>query len=231
MGNNKEVFEKCKTLVVFDLNGTLSNDVDAQLKAVNAVLRYLAKDEINLERLRETMAIPPIKFYLANGCTLEELKVHEDKISEIFFKVYNENLLRAKLFKGAIKVLESLKKEKISFIILTNYPLEGNESFIYSFFMNLGLGYYIENLIAISKSEDSFNGSLKVGILKEYLGTSKKFGRVVMIGDGIEEIEIAKELNGGSISLTTGYYSRKKIEEANPNFIINDLEEILDFVL
>ena len=218
-----------KKLLVFDLNGTLSDDGGAQLIAVNAVLEALNQKEISLERLRETMSIPPSNLYITNGCNSSELEVRGDELGKLFFSVFNRELLEVVAIKNAVKVLNWLKEKEIPFVILTNYPRKGNEKFLCEFFERLGFGDFFNSLLAISGNE-KYGDCPKLKLLNYYLESHPEHEEIVMIGDGLEEIEIAEILKGVSIAFTSGYYSRKRLESAGADYVIDDLIQIKNII-
>ena len=56
-------------------------------------------------------------------------------------------------------------------------------------------------------------------------------GRVVKVGDSAIDIEEGQNAGcGASVGITTGAHTRKQLEAANPDFIIDNLEELLPII-
>jgi phosphoglycolate phosphatase-like HAD superfamily hydrolase len=49
---------------------------------------------------------------------------------------------------------------------------------------------------------------------------------VILIGDGLYDVKTAKTLGFTSVAVTTGWTTRKVLEEANPDILLDDLTEL-----
>jgi phosphoglycolate phosphatase-like HAD superfamily hydrolase len=49
--------------------------------------------------------------------------------------------------------------------------------------------------------------------------------RIVIIGDSIHDVEMAKVFNAKSIAAATGSTSREQLKEENPDFLFDDLSD------
>jgi len=63
--------------------------------------------------------------------------------------------------------------------------------------------------------------------LKDYLKTNNvKPSEILVVGDTVEEIEIARELGAISVAITNGYNSTKRLKSKKPDYLLNDLRKI-----
>ncbi|MBI2599078.1 HAD family hydrolase, partial [Candidatus Curtissbacteria bacterium] len=57
-----------------------------------------------------------------------------------------------------------------------------------------------------------------------------KSSEVLVIGDTTEEVEIAKSLGCISVAITDGNVSTARLKAAKPNYLINNLKEIIPII-
>lgn len=61
--------------VIFDFNGTLTNDADIGFKSCNHMLKWYGAKEVTLTRFLDTFTIPWINFYIANGVPKDKIDI------------------------------------------------------------------------------------------------------------------------------------------------------------
>lgn len=92
----------------------------------------------------------------------------------------------------------------------------------------LGLEHYFKYVSAHDCGGTTIlQSTTKVLRLKSYMEESGHAPQdTVIIGDTMEEPEIARALGLTSVGITDGYISRKRLAEAKPDHIVHRLDEI-----
>ncbi len=214
-------------LFVFDWNGVLLSDVQANRIADNAITTAFGGKAVGLKTYRETAIIPSDAFYIQHGADKEELERNPGKAARIFTEVYEPLADKCHLRKSARQLLGFLAKQKISMIILSNHPTDK----IIKQLNRLQIRQFFEEVLGKDSQVASIsakNFSKKQGKLKNYL-LSKSFlqKEIAIIGDSPEEIEIGKGFEIKTIAIIGGLYSTERLKNAKPDFVIKELGEII----
>ena len=214
-------------LLVFDFNGVLIADTKACMAADNNVLKTFGGKPVNLKEYRDTIIIPAVNFYSSHGCNREELLRNSKKLGEVFHTFYEKRAAKLRSRKYAKKVLKWLHENNVRSIILSNHTVIGIDYQLKRF----GVKGYINKLIANTSLDSSMKTRNKEEKLNDYVKSNNfKKSEIIIIGDSPEEIEIGKALGIGTIAITDGYYSTSRLRKSNPNFLINNLNELIEII-
>jgi phosphoglycolate phosphatase-like HAD superfamily hydrolase len=213
--------------VIFDWNGTLIADTTACMAADNHVLKTFGGKPVNLSQYRDTIVIPAITFYSIHGCKKPELEKNPEKIGKVFHSFYEPRVNQIRTRKGAKILLTYLKKNHINSIILSNHTIDGIEKQL----KKLNLEKFFIDLLANSTVDASMKKRNKKEKLIDYL-QQKNLNptEAIIIGDSPEEVEIGKSLSVKTISITNGYYATHRLKKANPNYIVNNLNSVINII-
>lgn len=222
---------KNKKLIIFDMDGTLLDSAPSLAFAVNHMRKEMGKDPLSLDRIRQFIgngsAILAKKAYL-NKHEFSENEINNadfEKAHKIFLDFYGKNLnAKTKLYPGAIKTLEELKKQGYILSLVTNKP----HQFVLPMLEHFNLLEHFHDYIG---ANEKFNKKPAPDML---LHMCKKFNidpkNSVMIGDSKNDIFAAKNANIDSIAVNYGYYSGN-IKELNPTHIVENLLKIPEILI
>ncbi len=104
-------------LIIWDWNGTLLNDVDISVKAMNKILTKYKLPQITTEKYKEIFTFPVKKYYEKAGFDFN--KYSFKIIGMEFINIYNETFKQANLQNNAPKVLEYFKSKNIKQIVMS----------------------------------------------------------------------------------------------------------------
>ena len=211
-------------LFVFDWNGTILADTIPSWRAGNDCLEFYGAKPISLKTHRETFIFPILPFYELHGVSAETVLERRDEGNELFQAAYERYAANTRTRHGARQVLDYLTNEGAHCIILSNYQTDKIKAHL----RRLKLEHYFDKVDAHDCGGTTFlQNTTKVLRLKSYMQDKGFKPRDSMIiGDTMEEPEIARELGITSIGITDGYISRKRLAEAKPEHIIHRLDEI-----
>ncbi|MCK5413677.1 MAG: HAD family hydrolase [Candidatus Pacebacteria bacterium] len=216
-----------KKLIIFDWNGTLLSDTLACMDADNHVIKEFGGTPVNLSTFRNTIIIPAINFYIQHGCCENKLKKYPKKLGLTFHSFYELRANKCRSRRNSKLLLRWLKKNSIKSIISSNHTIEGINSQLH----RLKMIDYIAKVLANSFLDSSMKKRNKREKIRDYLANHKyKLNEVLIVGDTSEEIEIGKALGIETVAITDGYYSTKRIKQSNPDYLINNLEELIEII-
>jgi len=90
---------------------------------------------------------------------------------------------------------------------------------------------YIKKLLADTTLDSSMKGRNKKEKLIDYIKSNNfKKSEVMIIGDSPEEVEIGKDAGIKTIAITGGYYSTSRLVKSKPDFLINNLIELIEII-
>lgn len=212
-------------LVVFDWNGTLLDDTEIVLKAVNASeVKVLGIPPITLERYRDTYDAPLHLFYENLGISRETFDAKSAEIAAKFHPIYEPLAAHARTRPGTKKTLHQLKRLGISCVILSNHTVEG----IYLQLSRLKLTDLFDAVLANGGTEEMHRTS-KQHRLESYLEENDiNPSETIIVGDTVEEIRIGQNLGLRTVSITGGNNSEKRLRDAQPTAIIHTVPELND---
>lgn len=209
--------------VIFDWNGTVLNDAPYMLHATNKTLELFNLPPIDMVTYQEKYTIPLSQSYKSFGCTDEQLKDQHKQVVATFFEHYEEKALTATLREGTEAVLAYLKNMQINTAVLSNYTVPK----ITEHARHHGIYDLFDDVLANeSDGAAPFHKGGKGDWLKVYIA-KHDIERGIVVGDTVEEIEIANDLGLVSVAITGGTCSCNRLEEARPHFLIDEMAPLV----
>jgi phosphoglycolate phosphatase-like HAD superfamily hydrolase len=211
-------------LAVFDWNGTLIDDTFANLAGANATFRHAGVPEVTLERYRDTMDFPVIHAYTRNGVDPDHYLANFEKYGDLFLTTYKEEAKKASLRQGAVEVLDALLDKGITTMILSNYVQHELEAQMASYHVHHKFKHICGNT-AFNAQEHT--RTTKLGRLQKLMDEhGYKPEDAFIIGDSLEEPEIAHHLGMMCVSVTWGCFSPERLRKSPTHHVIDDLAEL-----
>ena len=213
--------------VVFDWNGTLLADTTQAVVAFNEICKKFNKPTIDVKRYRNTMDIPVRELYLQNGFTNQEVDKHGQEIQGLFIKHYSPLENKARLRKGVRHTLNWLLNEGIDIVLISNHLQDRVELQL----VRLKIDNFFSHVYCNSKNTKVLKGRFKGNQMIEYLKRrGYKKDEVINVGDAPEEIHMAHDAEVMSVAITDGFYSLKRIKKEKPDYIITNMEQVINIV-
>jgi len=207
--------------IIFDLDGTL-------VKSHETIFKTTVK---TLEELNLSTNINEQKFYNLLGhhfkdifdeCGIDVPDV--EHFINIYKELYFDFIGDSALYENAALVLQELKKRKIKTGLLTTKGQDQAEKISRHFGIETNLDSIEgrKNEIAIKPAPDQF-----LKICKELNVNSQNS---LMVGDTELDIECGKSAGAKTCAVSFGYRKVEELNKLNPDFLINDLSEILSLI-
>ncbi len=204
-------------MILFDLDGTLTDPKIGITKSVQYALAKLNIQEDNLDKL-EAFIGPPLvesfqEFYALTSATAQQALIY---YREYFVKIgMYENFV----YPGIPQLLQELTKHNKKLIVATSKPTVFSETILKYFqlahYFPLVIGSNLDGT-RVAKTE------IIACILEEVADDSGKVN-VVMVGDRQYDIIGAKNNNIDSIAVSYGYGSLAELTAAEPDYIVHSV--------
>ena len=196
--------------VIFDWSGVLSSDWDATFHVANEILELRGREKMSKQEFRKMYELPWMNFYKKINLPIDpEWEYAEWK--KRFPKYYS----LIKPLPHGKETLEWLKEKGIKSIILSSH----NQTLLEKELEEYG---YKDLIDAVDGSNNGKREKIH-DLMKEH---EIEAGGTLYVGDMCHDVETAKHAGIISVAVLSGYDSKKKLEAAKPDYILNDVGEL-----
>lgn len=215
-------------LGIFDWNGTLIDDSFANLAGSNATFRMAGVPEISHDRYQETMDFPLIHFYSRNGIDTDTYLKNTERFNQAFMDVYGEVSKSAPLRRGTMDLLDILLDKGVTLMILSNHVQEHLEQQLSERHVHHKFKHICGNP---EFKSHQLTRMTKLDRLQKFLEQNRYDpAEAFIIGDSLEEPEIAKHLGMTCVSVTWGCFSADRLRQSPTNYVIDELAELSEIL-
>lgn len=198
--------------VIFDFDGTIADTLQLTVDIFNEIAADYQLPPI------QPKDIPDLKNFSAKEL-VKRYRLSPWQLFRLVRKIQSrqkKKIISAKLIVGMPSLLTTLRQHAFTVGIVTSNSRENVELFLKC--------HGIEDVAFIYSEKNIFG---KGAVLKNLL--KKKAIRAqdtYYVGDEVRDIEAGKQANIPVIAVTWGYNSRKRLEEAHPDRIIDTPEQL-----
>ncbi|WP_102346108.1 HAD family hydrolase [Bacillus sp. Marseille-P3661] len=211
-------------VILFDLDGTLSDPKVGITKSVQYALQKMDIVESDLDKL-ECFIGPPLHVSFAEYYNFDEVQI--PKAIDFYRERFKEKgMYENELYSKIPLLLKSLKEQGFTLVVATSKPTVFAEKILEHFnidqYFEMIVGSYLDGTRA-SKTE----------IIQYILGkyNEHKLGDFIMIGDRKHDIIGASNTGIDSIGVTYGYGSFEELCHSKPTHIVNSVAELKGVLL
>lgn len=206
-------------VILFDLDGTLTDPVVGITKSVQYALSKMDIQEPNLDKLTCFIG-PPLHVSFAEfySFTEEQTLLAVNHYRERF---KDKGIYENVLYDGIVPLLKALKEKQYILVVATSKVTAFAEQIIKYF----QLDEYFDKIVGSNfDGTRSAKGEIIQYILEGYQELSKD--EFVMIGDRKYDVIGAKETGIDSIGVKYGYGSIEELKGSEPTQIVESVEEL-----
>lgn len=186
-------------LIIWDFNGTVLDDVDTSVAAVNAMLRLRGLPPTDKETYVRTLVMPLKKYYDTVG--IHNADIHTLSIEFRSHSIENAHL--SKIFDDFIPTIECAKSRNIKNVLMSSLY----EKYLFSEIEKYNIGGYFDDIFGM---KDTGVGS-KFECAKNYIQNSAISPQdVLFIGDLTSDYEISKKLGCKCILVPRGHMNKAR---------------------
>jgi phosphoglycolate phosphatase-like HAD superfamily hydrolase len=217
-----------KRLAVFDWNGTLFDDLDANLKGANAVFEILGRTPLTAAQYQQTFTFPILHFYTANNIPADEYLKRHDEAAKVFLETYEKAAEEHGLRPMALEFLQWLNDNEVDCMLLSNHLKENVGRQLARFHIRHLFSHISCNDIYDAAFIQRMNKRDRLQTAMEENGYSPE--HAFIIGDSLEEPEIAGLLGLTSFSITGGSLNRERLLSSGTDYVIDHFSELFPIV-
>lgn len=219
-------------LIVYDLDGTLIDSRRDISDAVNWTLKELGLSSVPSEQIstfigsgvknlmQQTLIHVGAGLPALTQATTRVAPTLLDRSIKLFRRRYGEHLLdQTCLYPSVPKVLEFFKNRLQA--VITNKP----EKFSLAILKTLGVNHYFFKVVG---GDGGFPKKPAPDALIEVLKEARvEPHEAVVVGDSAIDIETGRGAQVKTIAVTYGFAKLEEIEKSKPDFILNNLKELI----
>ena len=201
--------------IIWDWNGTLLDDCNICLMGINKLLVERKLPELTKSKYKQIFTFPVKKYYEAAGFDFSKEAFDIPAIE--FIDIYYNNLDKAKLYDGALEMLQYFKDSGLKQLILSATENE----YLINTIEKYNLKHFFEQ---IQGTDDHFAHSKahKAKLFRNQLDFNSD--EILYIGDTLHDIEIGEILECKTILVSHGHQDSRRFPEGS--VVIDSLEEL-----
>ena len=214
-----------KSLLIFDLDGTLLNTIDDLAASTNYALSRCGFPEHEADAYR---------FFVGNGINKlferalpVESRTSENvlQIRECFLEYYGAHSADlTKPYAEISNLLKTLQLSKIKLAVASNKYQQATEELIRYFFPEI-------SFVAVFGQREDVPTKPDPRVIYEILDIANvKMEEALYIGDSGVDMQTAQNAGVDAVGVTWGFRPRRELEEFSPKYIIDEVKEILDII-
>lgn len=212
-----------KKHIIFDWNSTLLDDFPIIHECMNHILHHVGRPAITIDAFRSYYEVPFEKLYLNLGFPEHEVARMMKIDNQIFHDHYEPKAANAPLREGAVDLLGHVKQSGLQSYILSNHLVAP----IRTQLKRLEIEHFFDEVLAYATRETQFQDMTKGERLRRYRKTNNIHEHdALIIGDSVEEIEIAKAQGLISVAITGGGALEERLRQEKPDYVIHSLHEL-----
>lgn len=211
------------SILLFDLDGTLTDPKEGITKAVKYALEHFGIVEKNEEKLLAFIGPPLIDGFMDfYGFNMEDAIVAREKYREYYSE---KGVLENNVYEGIIPLLEKMKSLGKRLLVATSKPVYYAEIILKHF----GIFDYFE---AVCGAEFNEKQHKKIDVINKAIAISGNLEKssYLMIGDRKHDLIAANEAKIDCACVLFGYGSLEEFTPYEPKYIVDSvraLEELL----
>ena len=201
--------------VIFDFNGTVVDDVDLSVEAINhTIKKYLKRDPLTKQEYRNIFTFPVKDYYIAAGFDFDKLDWLE--VGQYWMDYYLSHRKEAPLYEGVKKLLKEnhLKGYKNIIISASRHDLLEEQ------LKELDVKDYFDEILGISDIYATSKLPIALNFIKD-----KDPEECVYIGDSGHDVLVAEKMGVRCILVAKGHESKERLLRYNTE-TVDDIKEV-----
>ena len=201
--------------VVWDWNGTLLDDKNLAVTAINVLLKKYDLQEIDLEKYLELFSFPVIDYYERLGFDFN--KTPFTVVGTEFIEEYTARMYAVEMHEGAKEVLKYINDSGASQSLLS----AAKQQMLDDLMDFHDIGKYFKKVVGL----DNHYANSKLEAGKQWI---KDLGiplpQVLFVGDTIHDVEVANEIGANCVLIANGHAPYHKLDASGVKVFRNILE-------
>lgn len=206
--------------VVWDWNGTLLNDVDICIEAMNMLLKKYELTSLDAERYRKIFGFPVRDYYERLGFDFGDIPFERPAME--FIELYYGIAEKAGLSEGAEEALKRLSCCGVRQLVLS----ASEQGSLAAQIRRFGIERYFSDILGI----DNHFAAGKAALAAQWISENNiDKGSTVFIGDTLHDYEVASAVGCDCILVASGHQNRDVLSAAANN-IAEDISAAVELI-
>lgn len=214
-----------KKIILFDLDGTLTESGEGITKSVRYALGKMGKPEPDLQKLRVFVGPPLTEQFMAYaGMSREEAERAVFYYRERYSVV---GIFENRPYPGIPEMLRSLREKGFLLAVASSKNVESVDRVLEHF----ALKEYFDEAVG---SELDGRRSRKADVIEEVLRRFDRKGcraQAIMVGDKEHDVIGARETGIPCVAVTYGYGTLEELENAGASKIVHTVKQLQEYLL
>ena len=213
-------------LLIFDLDGTLLDTIKTIEYYGNKELKNIGQNPISVDNYKKFIGhgIKNLIYNILNFYNINDEEIY-NKVLNAYDNNYNNSpFYKTEIFKGVKETLDIIKEMGIKLAVLSNKPDFATKAIINHFFPD----NYFEIVFGQREGIDVKPSPVSVFEIMNTLNIEKD--ECLFVGDGETDIQVSKNAKIPSVSVSWGYRPTNELLKYNPDYLINNPEELIDII-
>jgi len=206
-----------KTMVIFDLDGTLSNNVNQSEIIYQRISERYNMKKLSKEEIRELKTNPGLKRLFELGIPIHKLPKMYKESREIASEFVDE----CSLISGMKELLINLNDKKIKLAIVSSNSVSNINKFLAN--NEINIFSFIEGKAKLKGKKRKIKKLLKKN--------GYKLNEAIYIGDEVRDVLACQSISLEVAAVTWGFETKTKLEKSNPNYIVESIDELSQLLL
>lgn len=211
-------------IILFDLDGTLSDPEIGITKSVQYALHKLGIEESDSDKLKSFIG-PPLQDSFATYYNFNE----EDTQQAIEF--YRERFIKKGMYENELysdipALLKGLKQEGFILVVATSKPTVFAEEILQYFKIDHFFEYIVGSNLDGTRTAKT---EIIQYILEQY--KTRELKEFIMIGDREHDLIGANNSGIDAIGVTYGFGSYEELEACQPKYIVSNVKQLTDILV
>jgi phosphoglycolate phosphatase len=201
--------------IIWDWNGTLLDDTQAGVNAINAMLATRSLPQIDTPYYRDVFGFPVINFYRTIGFNIEQ--EDWDAVAHEFHDLFlSDDSIR--LHDDAIGALSLIRQTGMSQSVLS----ASEQSILSAMLESFGIAHYFDGIFGVDNLYGHSKLELGHALLKRLCLPPDT---VLMVGDSLHDHEVALSLGVNCLLIAQGHQSSARLAQSGAP-VLNSLAEL-----
>ena len=213
-----------RTLILFDLDGTLVDSATDLYRAMNMSLNALHLPLVTEAQVRVWVGKGTAIFCqsVLEHLTGQVNAAQHQHLLDTFLSIYNADpCVETQLFDGVQAFLDWGMAQGKTMICVTNKPEQPARLIVDA----LGISHYFADVIGGDRFEERKPHPRQLLHCADYYQVEK--AQVLMVGDSSNDVEAARRAGIDCIVVSYGYNHGENIQDCQPQLVVDDLRELL----
>lgn len=214
-----------KKLILFDLDGTLTESGEGIIKSVQYALKKMGKPEPEMQKLRVFIGPPLLEQFIKYA----DMSEAEAKMAVSYYRERYSSIgiFENRPYPGIKEMLETLKENGFLLAVASSK----NEESVMRVLEHFNIRECFDEAVG---SEMNGKRSGKAEVIEEALrrlDRSDNRDQVIMVGDKEHDVIGAKEAGIPCVAVAYGYGTMAELEAAEPLRIVHTVKELQEYLL